>query len=620
MENSKFLVIYNYMETPGFTKSQTNLSFFIRHAMDKKKWKNLNIQYLFIIKNYCEVVFPIEDNVKVLRYETESDFDAWDFGIKSMTPPKVHLSKLFDYIFFLNSDVLGPLIDSNTNSHWMEKYFNKIQKENSIICSNIITDLPKTDLGGPGLRISPYTFLLKINPKVLDILRNTKIKNISDGTTAKCHILENTVFGKKKDRMDSILTGEYGISKVLISNGYIMSCLIYESNDYKKVLNNNLHQDRYLSYNGDHLSINDIPFYKNTWIWDEMHRVCLPLRYQECINFTQRYFYRYSVPFPIDHRLISVPVNGVTLNQREYDWNSKEIFYSVHGIAEEAIVYPLITESAKNVAIYHHYDSDMILKDYVIQGINALLLSGYDVLFYTSCKELKNVKEFPVSINYMPNYGAGTDLICYYEAIKNNNLKKYEYLFFTNDSVIFPIYGVDSFKRTILKHRQLGDFWGHWSSNDVQHHFVGTLIELNVTKVLDSFMEFLQIKVGNYKTISREKHYYIYEVEVKILQFLLDKGFKSSCVLPIQNFITKNVKAPFNPISFYKWMKDPDCFAIKWKYMVNYIHLDYFNNPYMNQLLRYVHFGPHGPIGNYQAHIKTNPEKIVNDVMNGKLT
>ena len=75
----------------------------------------------------------------------------------------------------MNCEVLGPLIEAN--NHWLLSYYNKMNYEKTNICSNIITSLPPSDLGGPGLRISTYNFLLKINQKIMYILTKELIIN-----------------------------------------------------------------------------------------------------------------------------------------------------------------------------------------------------------------------------------------------------------------------------------------------------------------------------------------------------------------------------------------------------------------------------------------------------------
>uniref|UniRef100_A0A6C0AGI0 Uncharacterized protein n=1 Tax=viral metagenome TaxID=1070528 RepID=A0A6C0AGI0_9ZZZZ len=604
----KFLVIYFYEEIKNYQKNQSNLSFFIRHALNEKNWMNLNIEYLFILNTFCEVLIPNKKNIYILENKNTSYFEGLSNGIKYIEQKfsLKNISEKYNYIFFMNSTISGPFIEKNPENHWLLPYYKKIKQENSVVCSNIITSLPESDLGGPGLRISCYNFLLKINEKIINILMNEKIINKHELSKNTCNIniYENTIFGKKRDKIDEALTGEYGLSRILLKNIYTLSCLLYDPVDYQKNynLNNNLHQDRYLSFNNKNLSIFNMIFYKNIWKWEDS-RICLPVEYDTCKEF----IFKNS---NFNELIIEYDYENLQFNEKNI---KKEEFYKKHGYAEEIIIFPIQKINNDSVCIYHHYDSDNIIKDYVLQGLKCLIESGYDLYFYTSSEKIQNV-DLPFEINYFKNYGAGTDFMCYYEVIKKNIdlfKIKYKYLFFTNDSVIFPINGIKEFQRVIQKHREKSDIFGHWNSQEVEEHFVGTLIELKIN-LIDDFFNFLNTRIEGYQTSKRDKMYYIHHVEVKLLKYFKNLGYKTSAILDYRKLNYTGYISPFNPDNFYKSMKDPDCFAIKWKYMCNYINLDYFKNPNLNYLLRYLHFGPYGPKGNYQKDIGLNPEDVIN--------
>uniref|UniRef100_A0A6C0AGT4 Rhamnan synthesis protein F n=1 Tax=viral metagenome TaxID=1070528 RepID=A0A6C0AGT4_9ZZZZ len=613
----KFLVIYVYYEIKNYQKNQSNLSFFITHGLNKKNWMNLNIEYLFVLHGFCEVLIPNEKNIFILKEDNCSDWEGWANGIQYIEKKfnLKNISDKYDYIYFMNCSITGPFIEANLNSHWLLPYYKKIKEENSIVCSNIITSLPENDLGGPGLRISCYNYLLKIDEKIIDILINEKIINKHEFSKNKdkIEIYLNTVFGKKRDKIDAALTGEYGLSRILIKNKYKLSSLLYDSIDYNNILNNNLHQDRYLSFNGKNLPVKDMIFYKNIWRW-ENYRVCPPVEYQKCFEFIKIQSNFEIFKFSMDYKNLKCNEKGITLNNRNYNWNSKEEFYKKHGYAEEIIVFPIQKINNESVCIYHHYDSDNIIKDYVLQGLKCLIESKYDIYFCTSCEKIENV-DLPFEIHYFKNYGAGTDFIFYYEIIKKNIdlfKLKYKYLLFTNDSVIFPINGIEQFQKIIQKQREKSDIWGHWNSQEIQLHFVGTLIELKIDILIDAFFNFLNLNIKDYETSKKDKMYYIFNVEVKLLEYFKNLGYKTSSILDYKKFNYIGHISPFNPDNFYKWLKDPDCFAIKWKYMCNYINLEYFKNPNLNYLLRYLHFGPNGPIGNYEKDTHLNPGTIIN--------
>src|SRR5207253_868523 len=118
----------------------------------------------------CEVLIPNEPHINVLRENNCSDWEGYANGIKYMENKyNKPIYELYNYIFFMNCSILGPFMDSDINDHWLLAYYYKIENEKSFICGNIINNLPADDLGGPGLRISCYNFLLKTDQKVIDL-------------------------------------------------------------------------------------------------------------------------------------------------------------------------------------------------------------------------------------------------------------------------------------------------------------------------------------------------------------------------------------------------------------------------------------------------------------------
>lgn len=644
VEKYKFLVIYVYYEIPDHQKNQTNLSFFIRHGLDKKRWKNIDMECLFIINGHvCEVIIPNEDFFFILKEDNCTDWEGYLNGI-NFIKNKFNIScpsQRYDFIFFMNCSIIGPTIPSNKEYHWLEPYLNKIINEKSVICGNIVHNLPETDLGGPGIVISCYNFLLKINNEIIKILTTELISNKNEKSSVKFPVEYNTVFGPKKSKTDAILTGEFGLSRILLKNKYSLSSLFFEPYNYQKGINkttNINYIDRYggrlMEYPDDLENINlpvlDMIFYKNIWRWENT-RASLPVEYDQCIDLLNSYC-NFVIPsmgrkniyqdkeeiieYEINYPLLACSDKGITTADPKCDWNNKKEFYNIHGYAEEIMTFPYIIENNKALAIYHHYDSDNIIRDYVIQGIKCLMLSGYDIIFYTSSSTINNITSFPFKINFYPNHGAGTDFICYYDVLSSNIEEfksKYEWIFLTNDSVAFPICSIDNFKRIIQEQRIRSDFWGHWSSRDLQRHLIGTLIEFS-KKTLDFLLSFLKSKLLNASgqiDLTKDKKYFIRQIEVKILDHLCNNGFIVSAAIPYEKFSYIGHKTPVFPKNIYKWINDSNAFAIKWKYMCNYINLNHINNPYLNYLLRYIHFGPNGLIGNYQKESNIDPHKVI---------
>ena len=116
--------------------------------------------------------------------------------------------------------------------------------------------------------------------------------------------------------------------------------------------------------------------------------------------------------------------------------------------------------------------------------------------------------------------------------------------------------------------RATSDFWGHWASNEIQWHIVGTPIEFKYEMIKD-VINFITYKT----TICKDKMDYIYKCEVKFAQYLINKGYKSNTVIKAKDY--QNLKCPcpaFYPENINNWLKNPNTFAIKWKYSISYLN------------------------------------------------
>jgi hypothetical protein len=233
--------------------------------------------------------------------------------------------------------------------------------------------------------------------------------------------------GYKKDKIDACLTGEYGLSRILLENGYKVTCLLYDNIDFNDQtiwnINNLVEPDRYLTFNGQNVPLTTI-FIKNVWRW-EGNYASLPVLYKECINFVNSKLNQVNIfdNYPNitnNYTLINVSDNGINYVDNKYNWTSKAEYYNLYGYAEETVVFPTNFISNKNCVIYAHYDSDNIIKDYILQGLKALIIAGYDILFFTSCERLNNVSVniLPFRIFFKPNMGVGTDWRSWLDGLK----------------------------------------------------------------------------------------------------------------------------------------------------------------------------------------------------------
>jgi hypothetical protein len=176
---------------------------------------------------------------------------------------------------------------------------------------------------------------------------------------------------------------------------------------------------------------------------------------------------------------------------------------------------------------------------------------------------------------------------CKYLVTNNIN---FNYVFLLNDSIILPVNGINNFEKTIQNMRSSSDFWGHWDSNEIEWHIIGTPIEFNYRMINDVIL-FIEQRIP----ICSSKMDYIIKMEVKFAKYLCDKGYKHNIVIN-KNILNNNVICPvFNPTNIYKWINNPETFAIKWKYMISYLSNTTVSKE-LNYLTKYLYYGKYGVI------------------------
>ena len=170
--------------------------------------------------------------------------------------------------------------------------------------------------------------------------------------------------------------------------------------------------------------------------------------------------------------------------------------------------------------------------------------------------------------------------------------------------------------------RKTCDFWGHWDSTDIEWHIVGTFIEFKYAMIHD-VIHFIQDKIKIHTSIGKlelfvasnglvpgtDKHWYIFNVEVKFAKYLIDKGYKHDVVINVNTLDKTLCCPPFHPGNIYKWINNPDSFGIKWKYMISYLNQNKVS-PELNYLTRYLHYGKYGYISDGEkmgVFPKSNP-------------
>lgn len=595
---AKIGIIYVYYERKNEQKNQTNLSFFIKYGLDENLWSNLNITTLFVINGHqCEVLIPSKPNIYILKQDNCSDWEGWYNGIKYFEGrEKKNIWEIFDYLCLINASAIGPIYEPIIKDHWLIPFYNKMVKDNAVLCSPCVSFLRHI---GTRPTVVPIMSLIKCSKSIIYLLTKAKI-NVPDGFSANPHI--NTVLGKKNDKVDAVCTGEYGLSLILINRGYRVTSLLYDfdcHNPLNSKVNNFTEPDRYMSFNGQNVPLSTI-FIKNVWRWNNGY-ACLPVLYKECKNFVfkkldmKNIFNEYKDDEHDENYNYSVIKLEPGLHGMVQKWNSNKEYYKKYGESEERIIFHNFKQDSDSFLIYAHYDSENMIKDYVIQTIKIFIYLGYNILFYTSSSKIENINQVPFKINFVKNEYAGTDWKIWLHGCRTliENNVNISYVFLLNDSIILPINGIENFKNTIQKMRKTCDFWGHWESNEIEWHIIGTPIEFKYAMIND-IVQFIEDSIEVCDSNSSEDNY-IHYMEIKFSKYLIDKGYKHNVVINIDTLCQKVNCPAFNPANIDKWINNPDSFAIKWKYMISYLNKNKVS-PELNYLTRYLHYGKYGYI------------------------
>lgn len=241
----KSVIIYTYFNT---NIANYNLSFFIKNELSYKD----NIDYIFVINGYNtddSIEFPELNNLTLIRRENV----GFDFGgHKAALDYIENNNKQYDFYFFINSGVFGPVLPHYfIDTHWTNIFIKKINDNVKLVGTTIVC-LPHEDAGGYGPKVEGFFFMTdKIG---LQLLKN-----------------EKNIFCNHKDFYWDIVNGEYGISRCILKHGYSIDCMIrkYQNIDWRDSknynLNNNKHPSRKNSFYGNSLNPYEVIFHKVYW-------------------------------------------------------------------------------------------------------------------------------------------------------------------------------------------------------------------------------------------------------------------------------------------------------------------------------------------------------------------
>ena len=245
----KIFISYVYYKSPS---SDYNLLYFINNELKYRE----NIFYSIIINGYeCTHEIPKLDNLSVTFRENI----GYDFGGHNASLNKFNKDiPSFDYFFFLNSGVFGPILKDKDN-FWYSKFISRFTDDVKLVGTTIVC-LPKKDRGGYGPKVEGFFFAL--DKKGLEL------------------VLEDcTIFYDHKTKVDAILNGEYALSTRIFKSGFTIDCMLskyqninwHDTKNYK--LNENKHPSRKNSYFGKSIDPFEVIFHK--WYWHGKPYVCL---------------------------------------------------------------------------------------------------------------------------------------------------------------------------------------------------------------------------------------------------------------------------------------------------------------------------------------------------------
>ena len=247
----KSLIIYTYFSSKS---SDYNLNFFVKKELTYKE----NIDYIVVINGNeynTNIKFPDISNLTVLKRENIGyDFGGHNYALQYIEKE----GKDYQYYFFMNSGVIGPIIPHYfKHEHWSNIFIKKITNVVKLVGTSIVC-LPSTDAGGYGPKVEGFFFM--VDNIALQLLKNKK-----------------TIFCNHDNKYSAIVNGEYGLSKCILENGYSIDCMLpkYQNIDWRNRdyydMNNNIHPSRNNSFFGSSINPYDVIFHK--WFWHDKKHV-----------------------------------------------------------------------------------------------------------------------------------------------------------------------------------------------------------------------------------------------------------------------------------------------------------------------------------------------------------
>ena len=417
VNKNKYGIIYVYYNRPGEYKNELNMAFFIDQTIKKRNLEKDSTEFLFIINNnFTEIEIPQINNVTVLKNNNCMDFEAYLTGINFYEKKySKKINKIFSHVLFINCSCTGPFIKDN--SFWLQPFIDRFKDKKVATVTTILTSLK--NLGNlSGAKTPGYFNFIKSDCIDLLIKPNNLFNNVN---------YSNTVFGRKKNKMDCILSGEHALSSVLIKNGHNIAGIVNKKLDYRyqnNINTLNFSGDRYPIFN---YNIYNSIFVKNHWRIDNSARDSFPVKWTETKNEIEKLSNLKFIDYPnncFDYNLLNINSTGDIIYNKT-TWKSKIDFGSKFSDSELLVCFPI--SNCLTEVNYVLHDSNYV-KNYVIESLKALLYINCRINFYTNLTKPFNFS-IPNSIKVINNLD-----------INNKNLLTF------NSNQYFPCSDIQTFK------------------------------------------------------------------------------------------------------------------------------------------------------------------------------
>ena len=141
--NPKICLVYVYYERKNDQTNQTNLAFFLKYALDKSRWRNVDITTIIIITGkQCELVLPDRTDINILNSNVDCDdttslYDECIYFMKNKSVLK--MNQMFTHLIITNVNFFGPMYNDGKDNHWIDPLMNDMSIRDEI--ANIV-DLP----------------------------------------------------------------------------------------------------------------------------------------------------------------------------------------------------------------------------------------------------------------------------------------------------------------------------------------------------------------------------------------------------------------------------------------------------------------------------------------------